>query len=549
MSKLKLLLSLALSLPLSVASAAIAQTIPVEQQRSPATFDQYPYRPACRQLSAVPGGSAGWLAWGPTIEGEHQSWKGLESSVAPEDAYQILAETGLCVPNGELVPFTEIDGAATSAVSVSGTRGQQNVAELKARLNNEGGNSEEGGAVGFVLVAGLIWGASHMIEKLEGTALAKKVLGESETFKHLPPSYNEPEIEIPDRISTEALAEISDRPQSRTAYQTLLASPFTSRAFFGGQRTGKTNLVAMLVRELIKTQDAKVYVLNLASYEDSDEDSTYFDGCGIESVRCDLLRCSEGKGVASIRKAETMVEEFIQYKGAAVLVVDEWAAISSSYTKYKDALDPLLASLADKISGFASSGMKRRKAIYTIAPEIVAGTMENFGKAVKKLPACIVAIAPGHTETWEEQELTFDESLFGQVGKNYPGIVEPPQHSTESRIAFVNGQWVPLGTKALAAVPAGNIPERETSTGLEAEAATAIASLPAKENALPEDLKIFREWLEDKVNELISFNSFKNANKLKAIARSRESFDFLCDKACIKGWLSPQSDDIYLVLC
>ena len=112
-----LLLNLALAFPLAMVSAgsAIAQTIPNAQNKSPATFDQYPYRPACRQLTAAPGGAPGWFAWGPTVEGEHQNWKGIEANVPPEQAYERLAAVGLCVQAGELVPFTPLEASARSA--------------------------------------------------------------------------------------------------------------------------------------------------------------------------------------------------------------------------------------------------------------------------------------------------------------------------------------------------------------------------------------------------------------------------------------------------
>ena len=108
MTKPNRLQSIALSLPLALVAAvgASAQEIPATQMRSPASFEQYPYRPACRQLTAAPGSVPGWLAWGPTVEGEHQNWRGIEANVPPEQAYKRLAAVGLCVQDGELVPLS-----------------------------------------------------------------------------------------------------------------------------------------------------------------------------------------------------------------------------------------------------------------------------------------------------------------------------------------------------------------------------------------------------------------------------------------------------------
>lgn len=96
---------LALLLPSAIALSpitAIAQTnsIPPNQQRPPATFEQYPYRPACEQLSAVPGGTSKWLAWGPVVDGAHQNWRGIAATTPTDKVYSQLAAVGLCVEGG-----------------------------------------------------------------------------------------------------------------------------------------------------------------------------------------------------------------------------------------------------------------------------------------------------------------------------------------------------------------------------------------------------------------------------------------------------------------
>ena len=80
--------------------------------------------------------------------------------------------------------------------------------------------------------------------------------------------------------------------------------------------------------------------------------------------------------------------------------------------------------------------------MWTIAPEMVAGTMDDFGKAVKKLSLCLVAIAPGHTAQWEGQELSFRSSCYGQVQQELPGRLNAAARvQPESRIAFIDGHW------------------------------------------------------------------------------------------------------------
>ncbi|PZO13839.1 MAG: hypothetical protein DCF25_15570 [Leptolyngbya foveolarum] len=523
---------------LVAAIGVTAQEIPAAQQRSPATYEQYPYRPACRQLTAAPGSAAGWLAWGPTVEGTHQNWKGLQSSVAPEDAYQRLADIGLCVVDGELVPFEQIGVGAISAESK--TRGRRNVAELKARLDNPESEPGETSTMQFLFWLAGIWGAVCLFEKFEDRPLMRKLTGNTDTFAFTPPDLERPTAEIPSRVSPEILDAASAERDQRSAYQTLLASPFVSRAIFGGQRTGKTNLAAQAARKLSETRQIKFFHFNLNSVAGSDEDANYFDVDGIRSVRGDLLHASPEEAKRLINEVNELMDEFMTYTQPSILIADEWSELAASFNEHVDLLAPLIASLAAKISGFASSGMKRRKAIWTIAPVMVAGQLEKFGLAVKSLSPILVAIAPGHTAKWEDEELSFDRSLYGQVSKNYPGIEEPPTDSAASRIAFINGRWAALGTRSMATVPV-------QPSGFAADAAT-IAALPTTEDDLSEDLQLFRDWLTAKLGEVVEYRDFNNASKFKSISRSRESFDFLCDKACIKGWLSPRGDDGYLVI-
>ena len=548
MTKPNRLQSIALSLPLALVAAigASAQEIPATQMRSPASFEQYPYRPACRQLTAAPGSAAGWLAWGPVVEGEHQNWKGLQSTVAPEDAYTTLADIGLCVVDGELVPFEQIGEGANGADAEPKTRGRRNVEALKAQLDNPDSEPGETSTVQFLLWGAGIWGAMALLEKFEDKPFMRKLMGNTDTFTFTPPSHRAPVLEgpvvaVPSRVSPEILEAASAERDQRSAYQTLIASPFVSRAIFGGQRTGKTNLAAQAARELSASRGIKFFHLNLNSYQGSTEDSTYFGVDGIRSVRGDLLSATPEEAERLIEEATALIDEFMSYQGPSILIADEWSEMAASFNEHIDLLNPLIASLAGKISGFASSGIKRKKAIWTIAPVMVAGQLEKFGLAVKSLSLVLVAIAPGHTAQWEGEELSFDQSLYGQIKKNYPGVEEPPADSTESRIAFINGRWAALGTHSLVAVAV-------TPSGDFAADAAAISALPTTEDNLSEELQLFRKWLATKLNEHISYESFRNANKLREISRSRESFDFLCDKACIKGWLLMQADGDYLVI-
>lgn len=282
-------------------------------------------------------------------------------------------------------------------------------------------------------------------------------------------------------------------------------------------------------------QGVQIFMINLYSVGREDDEYTK----RFKSVRGDLLTITdEEEALTLVQEAIALADAFIQYPGPAILLCDEWAGITGSYSRYVNLLEPLIKDLADKISGFSSSGMKREKALWTIAPEIVAGTMETVGKSVKKLSVCLVGIAPGHVEYWRGSELTFSWELYQQVAKNYPGVLSPPPEDSEhSRIAFVNGEWLPLGTKALVSTPVGK------GEGTVADAAPVLPSVQPLSSAL----QLFRDWLDKKKGKVIDYNSFNNANCFRKISRSKENYIQLCDKAIMKGWLSQRSEETFYV--
>ena len=537
-----LLLQLALAFPLAMVAAgsAIAQSIPAAQQKSPATFDQYPYRPACRQLTAAPGRADGWFAWGPTIEGEHQNWRGIEANVPPEQAYERLAAVGLCVLDGELVPLTAIEADETL------TPMERNLRELRHKGQGAEGDepSDDDGFSAFMLLMLVMFGGVHLWEKLEERPWVKRVTGNqpSAPFDHLPPSFNQ--TTIPDRVSPEDLGDLPNSPdEPRSALDTLINTPFVSRAIFGFQRTGKTNLVVMALAELAKLYGVHAYVINLNAYTGNGEQAVYWQGEHITAVLGDLEEITDTDAAqALINQAKALVDDFTQHHGPAVLVVDEWSGTTASHATYAEPLQALVRKIAGRVTSLASTGVQREKAVWTIAPEMVAETMDAFGKAIKKLSVCLVGIAPGHVAKWKTTELTFSDELLAQVRRNFPAISNPPTDSAHSRIAFIDGHWRELGTTALVKVNAGAGGEQLVDT------APKLPSLTTTTDNVSGDLKLFLEWLESKAGELIDYDTFHNANKLRQLeSRTKQAFNLLCDKGCMKGWLLAEGEDQYRV--
>jgi hypothetical protein len=233
----------------------------------------------------------------------------------------------------------------------------------------------------------------------------------------------------------------AESKQSKTAFNVLIESPYSSRAFFGAQRTGKTYLAALATQELARKSN-QIFHINLASF--GNEDSEYWSHA--QSVRCDLATCDEADAVDAIQKAIALVEKWFASTNA-ILVVDEFAYIGSTGNSYAGQLAPLMQVLSDKISALASTGIKRAKSIWTIAPEFVAGGLTQEAKAVKKLQLVYVSIAPGKFVDWQGSKISFDGSLFDQIGKNFP-IAAPAITSAiagQDRIVYANNVWMPVG--------------------------------------------------------------------------------------------------------
>lgn len=250
-------------------------------------------------------------------------------------------------------------------------------------------------------------------------------------------------VEMPQSIPVTPTQQYQTPPprQRETALDALLASPYISRALFGAQRTGKSYLAAVASRKLSE-QGTKTYHLNLASF--GTEDDEYWVHA-TKSVRGDLPSMSNpDDAVNLIEAAIAAVEEWFTQPDS-VLIVDELAYLGSSSNAYSELLKPLLKIIADKIACLSSTGIKRRQAIWTIAPEFVAGGLTQDARAVKKLQLCYVSIAPNRSVDWNGSRIGFNGELFEQIKNNFPIEYPPVMGLNSDRICFVNNKWLPVG--------------------------------------------------------------------------------------------------------
>ena len=252
---MRLLQPLTLVLPSAIVLSclsAIAQTnnIPPNQQRPPATFEQYPYRPACEQLSAVPGGTSAWLAWGPVVDGVHQNWRGIAAATPTDNVYSQLAAVGLCVEGGAVVPLSLAESSAANNPTDTKPKSllQQRAAAAKSRANE----SEGGGAL-FVLLllgAGGFWYYRQDQKNDDfGPLLSPADLQQSRRDSYRPPPLHlevskafEPE-ESGDRSHPTTAAPVADSRVPQNPAQ-LLAQRKRSTLITAKPRVGKSLSIA-----------------------------------------------------------------------------------------------------------------------------------------------------------------------------------------------------------------------------------------------------------------------------------------------------------------
>ena len=264
-----------LALPAFAAAAtlpAIAQpsNIPPNQQRPPATFEQYPYRPACEQLSAVPGGTPDWLAWGPVIDGQHQSWRGVRAATPTHQIYTQLATVGICVEGGAVVPLSLSESAAIAPSTASKPKSllQQRAEAAKNRTQ-----SSEGGGGGALFVLLLLAAGGYWVYWRDQK---NDEFGPLVSLAALPPTRHRDSAQPPRHSEVAphpAAAPVVDSPVPRNPAQ-LMAQRQRSTLVTAKPRVGKSLSIAN-AWPAVQQQGTHVWTLQ-PKYCDSE--AHYWDG-------------------------------------------------------------------------------------------------------------------------------------------------------------------------------------------------------------------------------------------------------------------------------
>lgn len=231
----------------------------------------------------------------------------------------------------------------------------------------------------------------------------------------------------------------------RAAYTLMLDNPLECRAVFGAQRTGKSYFLAVVSQELHR-QGTKIYHINLGSY--GTEEDVYWSHCA-KSVRGDISEMRAYEAAQLIDEAIALVDEFYAQEDA-ILIFDEWVYVGKKNNIHAKALQPLIELVADRAGILTQTGVKRSKAIWTVAPEFVAGLLTESAKVIKSFPLLYVTIAPGRTINWtnpstgKSKPVKFSTSLFDQIDNNYE-IVMPVERFAADRICYIDNEWIEVG--------------------------------------------------------------------------------------------------------
>lgn len=245
------------------------------------------------------------------------------------------------------------------------------------------------------------------------------------------------------------LPHVAPSAPPETALNRILASPYESRFFAGAQRSGKTMLAAVAARRLQQQRGTQIFHLNLASY--GDEDKKYWGDISTISVTGNLNFDPDQSIHRLLGKAIECVDAFLQTT-ESLLIVDEWTILCSLFNPHVKLISQLNKRLAGIISGLSSSGKKQYRALWALAPELVASNLTQEGKAIKNLRLCYVSANPNADVSWKGDRVEFSQELFRQLKANYEGVCEPPP-MTADRICQINGIWYPVGVSEADLVP------------------------------------------------------------------------------------------------
>ncbi|MEM1279782.1 MAG: hypothetical protein AAGG53_07090 [Cyanobacteria bacterium P01_H01_bin.152] len=430
---------------LPIAPALAGETLPHEvsyhpdQLQPPASLEHlYVYRPACRQLESRRSDTNGWTAWGmKDSRGKFMQWYGLPTTPESE-AYYWLEAAGLCVEKGaiaEMISPAEHQALLNGAGDAPDAPGYASPTSAAAKAEHIRESNTDGESISLdraLFLLGCI-GFVAMGFKPEKETPARDLQAPSAPVMPAPPVVpSMPQVTIAD-------AEID------TAVGEMLTAPLYTRIFLGGQRSGKSFAASRLSRYLRQQNGTQVYAINLALVKNPE----YWEHANAAAI-ADLTSptITEQSALAAIKQAQSVLNEFKRHKNA-LLLIDEWTIIGATTFRFNEHLKPFIDDVCSTITTLSSRGLQADQAIWLIAPHCRLDFLEKSAKALKLCKLCLVAANPAKPFDVDGNRISFDGELFDQVKNNWRDVTAPPKGVgalDSERIAFINGQWLPLGS-------------------------------------------------------------------------------------------------------
>lgn len=444
MKRFIFLLSSALAMSLPV-SAIASQPLHPDQATGGgvAGFDHlFPVKPACRQLVQRKSEHDGWVQWGLNFQRDFIQVYGLEEMIDSE-AHGWLQDAGICVIGGTAIdldnpPLMNGKSANTDTPTDTDTdtpAAPTNAAAKAARLQDATGNGEPIPFDRALFLAGCA------VFVVLGMKPEKETPARDLQMSVAP-------IRTPATMPTSApmvpQATIDDG-DIETAIGEVLTAPLYTRIWLGGQRSGKSFAASRISLYLKQQNKTKIYAINLALVKNP-EYWQHADAAAIADLTSH--NATEQIAIKAIKQAQAVLDEFKRHKNA-LLLIDEWTIIGATTFRFNEHLKPFIDDVCSTITTLSSRGLQADQAIWLIAPHCRLDFLEKSAKALKLCKLCLVAANPEKPFEVDGNRISFDGELFDQVKNNWRDLSPPPKGVDaidSNRIAFINGQWLPLGS-------------------------------------------------------------------------------------------------------
>ena len=227
----------------------------------------------------------------------------------------------------------------------------------------------------------------------------------------------------------------------------LILKSVNSLAFIGGQRCGKSRLMAIASQYGLSEGKFKS-VSVISALSKPGEDDQYWQHCAVQT-HCDM---------AVTPSRERVYKQFLdtirKFKASAnttnpqLLIIDEFAYLAECLVKdikekVQIAID-LMDEITNILSVVSSGGAKRGWYVWLGTPKGAIGSMGEAGRFMKGLSLVFAAIKPGETVDSNGVLVGWDESLFAATLLNFKGLVKPQEYECydlNDRIVFLGGKW------------------------------------------------------------------------------------------------------------